>query len=109
MNLFGKKQLEQALAEVLEDGCAKMNETLSKPKYRDYQGAEPMLEVAVRVEPTAEPAFEATLKVGASHAYLLKPGVRVQAKYDPNKKQHAAFDDDTQAILARNPQWIKQP
>ncbi len=109
MSLFGKKQLEQALAEVLEDGRTKMNETLAKPKYRNYEGAEPMLEVAVRIEPTTEPAFEATLKVGVSHAYLLKTGVRVQVKYDPNKKQQVAFDDDTQAILARNPQLIKQP
>jgi hypothetical protein len=107
MSLFGKKQTVQALAELLEDGRAKMNELMAKPKYRNYEGAEPMIEVAVRVEPTTEPAFEARLKVGLTHAYLLKQGVRVQVKYDPTKKQQVEFDDDNQAVLARNPQLTK--
>ncbi len=38
MSLFGKKQTVQALAEVLEDGRAKMNELMQKPKYRNYEG-----------------------------------------------------------------------
>ncbi len=109
MSLFSKKQLEQALAEVLEDGRAKMNEMLAKPKYHNYEGAEPMLEIGVRVEPKTEPAFETKMKVGIRHAHLLKPGVRVQVKYDPTKKQQVTLDDDDQAILARNPQLIKQP
>jgi hypothetical protein len=107
MSLFGKKQTVQALAEVLEDGRAKMNELMQKPKYRNYEGAEPMIEVAVRVEPTTEPAFEANMKVGLTHSYLLKAGVKVQVKYDPAKHQQVDFDDDNQAVLARNPQLTK--
>ena len=108
MSLFGKKQTVQALAEVLEDGRTKMNELMQKPKYRNYKGAEPMIEVAVRVEPGTEPAFEAKLKVGLTHVYLLKAGVKVQVKYDPAKHQQVEFDDDNQAVLERNPQLTKQ-
>jgi hypothetical protein len=108
VSLFGKKQTVQALAEVLEDGRAKMNELMQKPRYRNYEGAEPMIEVAVRVEPGTEPAFEAKLKVGLTHVYLLKAGVKVQVKYDPAKHQQVEFDDDNQAVLERNPQLTKQ-
>jgi hypothetical protein len=63
-----------------------------------------MIEVLVRVEPTTELAFEAKLKVGLTHSYLLKAGVKVQVIYDPAKRQQVEFDDDNQAVLARNPQ-----
>jgi hypothetical protein len=108
MNLFGKKKTVQALAEVLEDGRAMMNELMKQPKYNNYAGAEPMLEIGVRVQPENEPAFEAKMKTGLTHSYLLKPGVRVQVKYEPSKKQRVTFDDETQAILARNPQLVKK-
>jgi hypothetical protein len=108
MNLFGKKKTVQALAEVLEDGRAIMNAEMKKPKYNEYAGAEPMLEIGVRVQPQNEPAFEAKMKTGLTHSYLLKPGVRVQVKYEPDKKQQVTFDDEAQAILARNPQLIKK-
>ena len=108
MNLFGKKKTVQALAEVLEDGRAIMNQEMKKPKYREFAGAEPMLEIGVRVQPENEPAFEAKMKTGLTHSYLLKPGVRVQVKYEPGKTQQVTFDDETQAILARNPQLVKK-
>jgi hypothetical protein len=66
-----------------------------------------MIELAVRVEPTTEPAFEAKLKVGLAQSYLLKAGVKVQVKYDPAKHQQVEFDDDNQAVLARTPQLTK--
>jgi hypothetical protein len=106
--LFGKKQTVQALAEVLEDGRAIMAEELKKSKYTNYAGNEPMLQVGVRVQPASEPAFEAKMKVGLSHTHLLKPGVRVQVKYEPGKPQTVALDDDNQAILARNPDLVKK-
>jgi hypothetical protein len=106
--LFGKKQTVQAFAEVLEDGRALANQEMKKAKYNEYQGAEPMLEIAVRVQPENEPAFEAKMKAGLTKTYLLKPGVRVQVKYEPTKKGHVVLDDDNQAILDRNPQLIKK-
>ena len=108
MNLFGKKKTVQALAEVLEDGRAMMNELMKQPKYNNYAGAEPMLEIGVRVQPEYEPPFEAKMKTGLTHSYLLKPGVHVQVKYEPGKKEHVTFDDEAQAILARNPQLVKK-
>ena len=112
MNLFGKKKTVQAIAEVLEDGRAMMNELMKQPKYNNYAGAEPMLEIRVRVQPDAgvrgEPAFEAKMKTGLTHSYLLKPGVRVQVKYELGTKEHVTFDDEAQAILARNPQLVKK-
>jgi len=112
VNLFGKKKTVQALAEVLEDGRAIMNAEMKKAKYNNYAGAEPMLEIGVRVQPDvglgSEPAFDAKMKTGLSHAYLLKPGVRVQVKYEPGKNGTVTYDDDAQAILARNSQLIKK-
>ena len=106
--LFGKKQSTQAFAEVLEDGRAISAQEMKKAKYNDYSGAEPMLEIGVRVQPENEPAFEAKMKAGLSKSFLLMPGVRVQVKYDPTHKQQVTLDDDNQAILARNPQMIKK-
>lgn len=107
--LFGKKPTLQALAEVLEDGQTISAGEMKKPKYNDYRGAEPMFEIAVRVQPVNEPPFEARMKAGLTKMYLLKPGVRVQVNYDPAKRQKVALDDDVQAILERNPQIIKKP
>jgi hypothetical protein len=108
MNLFGKKKTVQALAEVLEDGRAIMNAEMKKAKYNSYSDAEPMLEIGVRVQPENEPPFEAKMKTGLTHGYLLKPGVRVLVSYEPGKKQALSFADETQAILARNPQLVKK-
>ena len=107
MPLFGKKKTVQALAEVVEDGRAIMNAEMKKPKYNNYAGAEPMLEIGVRVQPENEPAFDAKMKTGLSHSYLLKPGVRVLVQYEPGKTQPVTFDDEAQAILARNPRLLK--
>ena len=106
--LYGKKQTVQALAEVLEDGRAVMTREMQKPRYRDYAGAEPMLEIAVRVQPPDRPPVEAMMKAGLSKSYLLAPGVRVQVKYEVGKPQHVTLDDEAQAILDRNPQLIKK-
>jgi hypothetical protein len=98
----------QALAGLLEDGRAMANQEMHKLKYKNYQGAEPMLEISVRVQPESEPPFEAKMKAGLTRTFLLKPGVKVHVKYDPGKKQHVTLDDDDQAILKRNPQLIKK-
>src|SRR5260370_33597759 len=103
MNLFGKKKTVQALAEVLEDGRAIMNAEMKKARYNEYSGAEPMLEIGVRVQPENEPAFESKMKTGLTHSYLLKPGVHVRVKYEPGKTKQVMFDDETQAIMARSP------
>lgn len=108
LSLFRKKELAQAFAEVLEDGRALMNDMLKKPRYRgEYSGPEPTFDVRVRVQPENEPPFEAPMKVTLTHAFLLKPGVRVQVKYDAARHDHVTLDDDNQAILDRNPQLKK--
>jgi hypothetical protein len=48
------------------------------------------------------------MKVSLLNMYLFKPSVRVLVKYDPSKKEKVDFDDNAQAILARNPQLKKQ-
>ncbi len=108
MPLFGKKQTVQAMAELLEDARAIVNEQLKRPKYNDYRGPEPMFEMLVRVYPSDEPPFEAKMKAGLSTSYLLKPGVRVQVRYDAGSHQHLVLDADAQSILARNQQLIRQ-
>jgi hypothetical protein len=106
--LFGKKHTLQAFAEVLEDGLLISNQEMKKLKYNSYKGAEPLLEILVRVQPGNEPPYETIMKAGLGMMYLLKPGVRVQVKYDPARKQHVSLDDDLQAILQRNSQLIKK-
>ena len=106
--LFGKKILSQALAEVLEDGRATFNQEMQRQKYRHYAGAEPVLDIAVRVQPENEMPFEAGMKAGISTAFLLLPGVRVLVEYDPGKKNQVRILDDSNAILARNPQLLKK-
>jgi len=106
--LFGKKETVQALAEILEDGRAIFDQEMKKIKYREYRGPEPMLQIRVRVQPENEPPFEAVMKAGIGHSFLLKQGVRVQVKYEPQKHEHVEFDDGDQAILDRNPQLIKK-
>lgn len=79
---------------------------MKKLKYRrDYQN-EPMMNISVRVQPANEPAFEAKMKAGISQTYLLKPGVRVQVKYDLAQKQQVVLDDENRKILERNPQFL---
>ncbi|MFT3891667.1 MAG: hypothetical protein QM730_08555 [Anaerolineales bacterium] len=107
MNLFFKKQTIQATAEVLEDGREKMNAEMKKPKFNNYSGPEVFLELAVRVQPQNEPAYEAKMKVGLLRMYLLKQGVVVRVKYDPRKPGQVEYDDDPQAIVERNPQLKK--
>ncbi len=109
MPLFGKKEYVQALAEVLGDGRAVMNDEMKKLKYRgEYRGAEPVMEVLVRVQPANEPPFEAMMKFGLGLSFLLKTGVRVQVKYEAGRKDPVLLDDENQAILDRNPQLIKK-
>jgi hypothetical protein len=105
--LFRKTQMIQAMAEVLEDGQVRMDEEMRKPKYRNYRGAEPVIELYVRVQPVNDPPFEAKMEAGISQAFLLKPGVRVQVRYDPGQRKPAILEDDLQAILARNPRLVK--
>ena len=107
--LFGKKTAAHALAEVLEDGRALMTRELGKGKYSNYSGAEPMLEIAVRVQPENAAPFEAKMKAGLAHCNLLTPGVRVRVQYEAGKNQHVTLDDQIPAILERNPQLIKKP
>jgi hypothetical protein len=108
--LFGNKQLVYALAEVLEDGRAKTSQEFNKLKYKnkEYRGKEPMLNIMVRVQPENEPPFEAQMEAGVGKTFLLMPGVRVQVKFEPAKKQHVMLEDEIQAILERNPQLIKK-
>jgi hypothetical protein len=108
---FGKKQTVQAFAEVLEDGKTIFSDEMKKPNrggYREYhQGSVPTLEIAVQVQPENEPAYEAKMKVAFSVMNLLRPGVRVQVRYDPARKEQVTLDDEIQSILKRNPQIIK--
>lgn len=106
--LFGKKKQVQALAETLEDAREVAKKLMQQPKYRDYAGAEPMLEVLVRVLPEGEPPFEAKMKVGLTKHYVLGIGVRVQVQYTPGAQPSVTMVDDVPAIMARNPQIIKK-
>lgn len=66
-----------------------------------------MIEIGVRVLSENEPPFEAKMKAGLSKTYVLMPGVRVNVKFDPAKKQQVFLEDEVQEILKRNPQRIK--
>lgn len=106
--LFGKKEEAQATAEVLEDGLAIMNQEMQKAKYNNFKGAEPILSVRVRVQPTDEAPFESVMQVGMTNSFLLKPGVIVQVKYQKGKTKQVTFNDDTQNVLERNASLLKK-
>ncbi len=106
--LLSKKKMVQTQAEVLEDGRTLAKELMQKPKYNDYAGKEPQIEVAVRVQPENAPPFEAKMKAGVSKSFLLLPGVRVIVEYNPAKQGDVTLADDLAAILARNPQLVKK-
>jgi len=106
--LFGKKPSQTALAEVLADAEAIAKAEMSKPKYKNYTGAEVMIDVPVRVLPENEPSYETTMKASMLKAFLLKPGVRVIVQGDVKKQEHVSLTDELPAILARNPQLRKE-
>ena len=106
--LFGKKEEAQAAAEVLEDGLVIMNQEMQKAKYNNFKGAEPILSVRVRVQPTDEAPFESVMQVGMTNSFLLKPGVIVQVKYQKGKTKQVTFNDDTQNVLERNASLLKK-
>ncbi len=106
--LFGKKEEAQATAEVLEDGLAIMNQEMQKAKYNNYKGAEPMVSVRVRVQPTDESPFESVMQVGITNSFLLKPGVIVQVKYQKGKTKQVTFNDEVQNVLNRNAGILKK-
>lgn len=106
--LFGKKEEIQAMAEVLEDGREVMNREIAKPKYNSYKGAEPILEIKVRVQPKDDAPFESVMKVRMTKSFLLLQGVMVQVKYQAGKTKKVDLDDDNQSILERNASILKK-
>lgn len=106
--LFGKKEEIRAMAEILENGLDVMNQEMAKAKYNSYQGAEPMLEVKVRVQPKDDAPFESVMKVGMTKSFLLLQGVMVRVKYQKGKNQQVELDDDNQSILERNAGILKK-
>jgi hypothetical protein len=66
------------------------------------------LEILVRVQPENETPFEAKMKAALTMTYLLMPGVRVQVKYRLRDRRQVTLDDESRAILERNPQLIKK-
>ena len=106
-SFFGKKKKVQTMAEVLEDGRKKASAAMDHPKYRDYAGKEPMIEVRVRVQPVSDPPFESTMKAALTLSYLLLPGVQVKVLYNAAKQNDVVLEDDLSAILGRNPQLVK--
>lgn len=96
------------MAEALEDGREATNREMVKPKYNSYKGAEPILEVKVRVQPKDKAPFESVTQVGMTKSFLLLQGVMVQVKYQNGKNQKVELDDDNQSILERNAGILKK-
>ena len=105
--LFGKKEMVPAMAEVLVDAEKIANEEMKKPRYKNYRGAEVMVDVMVRVQPANEPSFETLMKASTFKTFLLKPGVKVKVQYNQKNRKECTLDDEVQAILDRNPQLKK--
>lgn len=105
--LFGSKKNTRSIAKVLEDGRAIAAAEMDRPKYRDYAGREPLIQVRVRVEPESGSPFETVMKAGLTLSYLLLPGVNVQVTFNASKNSDVVLDDTQEAILARNPQLLR--
>jgi hypothetical protein len=57
------------------------------PDNWSYDGLDLLVDVRVRVDPGSEAAFEARMKCRLSQAKRLKPGKRVNVKYDPRTRR----------------------
>jgi hypothetical protein len=62
-----------------------------------YDGLDLLVDVRVRVEPAGEAAFEARMKCRLSQAKRLRPGKRVNVKYDPRTRR-VALPAGTEAV-----------
>jgi hypothetical protein len=62
-----------------------------------YDGLDLLVDVPVRVEPGGEAAFEAKMKCRLSQAKRLKPGRRVNVKFDPRTRR-VALPAGTEAV-----------
>lgn len=102
--LFGSSKPDAtATAEVLVHGREAMNETLKSPRYNNYKGAEPMVEVAVRVTDEAGKTWDATMEAGLSVVFLLVPGMKVAAKYAKKKPERVFLAATQDELLAAAP------
>jgi hypothetical protein len=71
-----------------------------------YEGVDLLVDVRVRVEPDGEAAFEAKMKCRYSQAKRLKPGRRVNVKYDPRSRR-VVLPAGTEAVY--KPERRKKP
>jgi hypothetical protein len=105
--MFGKKEELSAFAVTLECGRDMAIEQMWKHKRdpRSFYGNHITYDVAVRVEPTGQPTFDAHVKVPGNEVYLLSTGVRLHVKFEPKSRQ-VSYDDSPKDIRARNPQLV---
>jgi hypothetical protein len=102
--LFGSSKPDAtATAEVLVHGRDAMNETLKSPRYNDYKGAEPMVEVAVRVTDDAGKTWDATMEAGLTVVFLLVPGMKVDVKYASKKPARVFLASTQDELMAAAP------
>jgi len=102
--LFWKKITMRAMAVTLENGREIADIDMRGILYRNRTMKEPKFDVAVRVTPPGDPAYDAVMKAPLGKCFLLLPGVTVQVKYDPRRPKVVELDDELQDILDRNPQ-----
>lgn len=106
-DFFKKRPTLRSLAEVRENGREAGQREMTRPKYRDYQGAEPMVDVAVRVEPQGAAPYDAVMKAGFLKTYLLLPGVRVYVTHTEGATK-VTLDDTDADITERNAAILKR-
>ncbi len=103
-NLFGSKP--GWLKDVEKNGQPAKALVLADPQdyfkgTGGYQGSDVWLDLEVRVEPSLEAPFEAKMKCKLSQIIggMIKAGLRVNVKYDPEKKDRVLLTDDVNALL----------
>ena len=106
--LFWKKITLRAMAVTLANGREIADIAMRGILYRNRSMKEPKFDVAVRVLPQNEPAYDAVMRAPLGKCFLLLPGVTVQVRYDPRRPRIVDLDDEVQAILERNPQLKRQ-
>ena len=86
-----------------------MEEAGKRFQVREKWTAVPVFQIAVHVTPDGGPPFDARMETPLTVVDLIKPGVRVQVKYDPKHPEQVSLVDDVSAFLARNPELAAKP
>jgi hypothetical protein len=65
-----------------------------------YEGRDGWVDVRAQIETVVDGQFEAKVQCRLSTSLAVKPGLRVNVKYDPGHKEHVLLTDDFNTLMS---------